>query len=290
MRVLMTGGGGFLGTAIREAMAKRDARITSLSTSRSGSDGATLFAPYEALPDLPPQEVVINLAGESVVGRWTARKKAAIYDSRIDATRMLSEWIVGRGEPPRVFVSASAIGIYGDRGAERLTEDSDVDGGRDFLAKVCRDWEQAASPPAWKGVRTVLLRTSNVLDPRGGYLAARLKGPLTGLGSPDAWVSWISRRDWVAAVLFAIDQEKVSGPLNLAAPHPSTQEDFADALGRASHRRVWGRIPGWAIELGLGEFGATVVASQRVFPSKLAANGFEHDDPDLATYLASDFQ
>lgn len=285
----MTGGGGFLGVALRGALVERGATIISLSKSKSGAEGETLFAPYDDLPALPDQDVVVNLAGESVVGRWTAGKKAAIYESRIETTRLLSEWIVARDHPPAVFLSASAIGIYGDKGSERLTEDSDTDPGKDFLAKVCRDWEQAASPPAWKGVRTVLLRTANVLDPSGGYLAARRKPPVTTLGSADAWLSWISRRDWVAAVLHAIDHEEVAGPLNLAAPQPATQEGFAEALARATHRRVWGRIPGWAIELVLGEFGSSVLASQRVYPAKLLATGFTHRDPELAAYFGEAF-
>lgn len=285
----MTGGGGFLGVALRQALIERGAQITSLSKSKAGSEGGTLFASYEALPDLPAQDVVVNLAGERVVGRWTARRKAAIYGSRIETTRLLSEWIVARDQPPLVFLSASATGIYGDKGSERLTEDSDIDQGKDYLAKVCRDWEQAASPPAWKGVRTVVLRTANVLDPSGGYLAARRKPPVVTLGPPDAWLSWISRRDWVAAVLHAIDHEEVAGPLNLAAPSPATQEDFAEALARAAHRRFWGRIPRWAIELALGEFGASVVASLRVYPAKLVATGFAHRDPELAAYLAEAF-
>ncbi|HWA83201.1 MAG TPA: NAD-dependent epimerase/dehydratase family protein, partial [Fimbriimonadaceae bacterium] len=170
----MTGGTGFLGTALRQRLEELGHATTCLSRTRAESAGPTTFVLYERLDRLEPHDWVINLAGESVVGLWTRAKRRAIYESRIETTRRLADWIEKSPEKPSVFLSGSAVGIYGDAGDAPIAESADVSRAPGFLAKVCRDWEHAASSAAWRGTRTVLLRTGQVLDPGGGFLAKAL--------------------------------------------------------------------------------------------------------------------
>jgi len=289
MKILMTGGTGFLGSALRERLAKVGRSITCLSRSRVGAEAGTTFVPFEALADLGPHEAVINLAGESVVGRWTATKRRAIFESRIGTTRELIEWIERCPVRPKVFLSGSAVGVYGDAGEAELTERSDVSRGEGFLAKVCRDWEQAASPAGWRGTRTIYLRTGHVLDPGGGYLAAVLpmmrRFPIVVLGPPKSFIPWISLADWVEMTLFAMDNEAVAGPLNLVSPHPVSQGELAGLLAAKLGKHVWGSVPRWALKLAIGEFGESITVSQRVFPEKALAAGWAFAQDSLASYL-----
>jgi uncharacterized protein (TIGR01777 family) len=289
MKVLMTGGTGFLGGALRKRLEQGGHSITALSRSRSGTQGATTFVPTDALPKLDPHEAVINLAGESVAGLWTRRKRYAIYHSRIDTTRSLADWIERGSVKPAVFLSGSAVGIYGDRGDAELTEEADISRSEGFLAKVCRDWEEAASSAAWRGTRTVLLRTGQVLDPSGGFLGTALplmrRFPMVVLGPRGSWFPWIALDDWVALVVFAMEHESIVGPLNLASPNPVTQGEFSQEIAAKLRKRVWGWVPKWALKLGAGEFGESITFSERAVPAKAMSAGFDFGFRELKDYL-----
>ncbi|MFI5385254.1 MAG: TIGR01777 family oxidoreductase [Fimbriimonadales bacterium] len=290
MKVLMTGGTGFLGSALRRRLEQSGHSITSLSSTRGGIEGGTTFIHEGSLHELGPQDFVINLAGESVVGLWTRSKRRAIYESRVSTTRLLAEWIERSAVKPRAFLSGSAVGIYGDRGTHELTEDSDVSRTEGFLGKVCRDWEHAASPAAWRGTRTVLLRTGQVLDPGGGYLAEVLpmarRFPIVILGPRQAYFPWIALSDWVCLVIFAMENEAVSGPLNLVSPNPALQEDFTRSISLRLGKRVWGCVPRWALQLAAGEFGSSMAFSQRVLPEKALKAGYVFEYSTHDAYLS----
>jgi uncharacterized protein (TIGR01777 family) len=290
MKVLMTGGTGFLGSALRRRLESDGHEITVVSRSKQGKVGASSFVSWSDL-DSEPRDAVVNLAGESVAGIWTARKRKAIYDSRIDTTRKVAEWIDKQTVKPRVFLSGSAVGIYGDRGAEELTEKTDVSRSEGFLAKVCRDWEQAATPAAWKGTRTVLLRTGHVLAPSGGFLGTLLpifrRLPIVILGDRNAYLPWIALSDWVGLAMGALADDQVQGPLNMAAPNPATQEEFTRAAAAYLGKRVWGRVPKGLIRLGAGEFGKSLTVSERVVPARALELGYEFKHALIGDYFRS---
>jgi uncharacterized protein len=291
MKVLMTGGTGFLGSALRKRLESDGHTITCLSRYKTGTEGNTRFVPLGDLPRVDHQDAVVNLAGETVVGLWTPSKRKAIYHSRVDITRELSDWIDKSSHRPDVFLCGSAVGIYGDAGAEPLTEQTDASQAEGFLAKVCRDWEEAASPAAWKGTRSVLLRTGQVLDPAGGYLKQVLpkfkRLPILVIGNNDAYFPWVALDDWIEMVMFALTNEQISGPLNLVSPNPVTQRALTEALAKKLRKRVWGRVPRWVLKLVAGELGESITASQRVFPEKTLKAGYQFRHPELAGYLES---
>jgi len=294
MQLLFTGGTGFLGAALRKRLGDAGHGITCLSRSRTGSEGATTFLGLDSLKDLGPHDAVVNLAGGSVVGLWTRSKRKAIYDSRIVTTRRIADWIEASSKKPDVFLSASAVGIYGDGGSTALTEGADTAHVKGFLAKVCRDWEHAAMPAAWRGTRTVLLRTGQVLDPGGGYLAKALpimrRFPIVVLGRKQAYFPWIALEDWISLVTHAITNEAVNGPLNLASPSPVTQEELVRVIAAKLGKRVWGGVPSWALRLAAGEFGSSMTFSVRAIPEKAIASGFEFAYSRLEPYLSSAFE
>lgn len=289
MKVLMTGGTGFLGSALRRRLESEGHDISVLSRHQSRAEGRTTFLPFEGLANLEPHDAVINLAGEPVLGLWTSKKRRAIYDSRIDTTRQIAAWIDSCEVKPQVFLSGSAVGIYGDRGSEELTERSDVSRAEGFLAKVCRDWEQAASSVAWRGTRVVLLRTGQVFDPSGGFLKTALpmlkRLPIVVLGDRGAYLPWISLSDWVEMVMFALQAADLNGPLNVTAPQPATQEEFSQAVASYLKKRVWGRVPAWLIRVAAGEFGRSITASERVVPAKALSLRFDFQCTDVAMYF-----
>jgi uncharacterized protein (TIGR01777 family) len=240
----------------------------------------TLAAP----PDLHGCEVIVHLAGESVVGLWTAAKKRRIVESRVLGTRRVVEAIGALAEKPEVFVSGSAIGFYGDRGEEELTEASPA--GRGFLAETVQAWEAEAVKAT--GVRTVLLRTSIVLG-KGGALAAMTPPFRLGLGGPlgdgRQWMSWIHVDDWVALALFAVENLDVAGPLNATAPWPARNADFTATLAKTLHRPAFLRVPAFALRAALGGFSAELLDSKRVLPATATAHGFGFRFPELAPAL-----
>ena len=233
-------------------------------------------------------EAVVHLAGEPIGQRWTASVRRRIRDSRIQGTRLLASSIALLANPPRVLVSGSAMGIYGDRGDEVVDETSAV--GHDFLADVAVEWESEADRAGAAGVRVVKIRTGLVLSPHGGALARLLLPFRLGLGgrvgSGRQWVSWIALTDTVRAIRYLIDAKALTGPMNLAAPEPVTNAELASTLGRVLHRPARLPVPATALRLVFGEMGdATLLASQRMIPRRLLESGFQFSYSTLEAAL-----
>jgi uncharacterized protein (TIGR01777 family) len=230
-------------------------------------------------------DAVVHLAGAGVAeGRWTPRRKALIRDSRVKGTKLLAEIFSLLPDKPKTFISASAIGYYGNRADEILDEDSSFGSG--FLAEVCREWEEATRQASDAGIRMVNLRTGIVLNPQGGTMGKMLPLFRWGLGgrigTGKQWMSWISLTDEVAVIRRVLEDETFSGPVNLTAPHPATNADFTDVLGHCLHRPTWLSLPVWAIKGIFGEMGESLLlGSQKVKPGKLMDGHFEFQAPTL---------
>jgi uncharacterized protein (TIGR01777 family) len=242
----------------------------------------------------PRLDAVVNLAGAPIAERWTSARRRAIRESRLNATTTLVSAIAALPVRPAVLVSGSAVGYYGaDRGDEMLDEDSAS--GTDYLAEVAREWERATSPAGEAGIRVVTIRTGIVLGEDGGALARMLLPFRLGvggrIGSGRQWMSWISLEDAVRAIRHAIDESSVSGAMNLVAPEPVRNREFARTLGRVLARPSFFPVPAHALELIFGDMArATILASQRVVPKKLAGAGFEFRHPRLEAALRSEIR
>jgi uncharacterized protein (TIGR01777 family) len=283
--VLITGASGFLGGALAEQLQRDGLSVRALKHGRSAS--STTWDPEAGRIDhnaFEGVDAVVNLAGESLAERWTAERKSRIRDSRVAGTTLLARTIAELPQRPRVLLSASAIGIYGDRGDEELDESSAA--GTGFLADVTREWERATAPATATGIRVVLLRTGLVLSPRGGALAKMLLPYRMGLGgrvgSGRQWMSWIGLGDWVRAAMHALRVDALSGPVNLVSPNPVRNESFVRALARVLGRPAITPLPAFAVDVLFGEMGrATLLGSQRVTPRQLVATGFQFANPEL---------
>ena len=283
MDVAISGASGLIGSALSASLRADGHRVLRLV--RGGvSDGDAIGWDPEAgridAPALEGLDAVVHLAGEGIgEHKWTDEQKAKIRDSRVRSTALLAAAIASRERKPAVFVSGSAIGYYGDRGDEVLTEESAP--GDDFLAGVCVAWEAEAAPATEAGVRTVLTRSGIVLDAHGGALARMLLPFKLGLGgkqgSGKQWMSWIAKADEVGAIRHAIENRGVEGPVNCTAPVPVTNADFARTLGDALHRPTMLPTPLLPLKLRYGgELVETLLlVSQRVVPTKLEATGYE---------------
>jgi hypothetical protein len=279
MIIAITGATGFVGRRLAEAAQEQGHDVIRLS--RSGLGGRRWDPMSEPAP-LQGAEAVVHLAGESLTGgRWTRSKMARIRSSRIVGTRHLLEGI--RAAQPRVLVSASAIGYYGDRGDEELTEESDP--GVDFLATVCSAWESEArhSP-----IRTVLLRTAMVLGP-GGALEKMLPPFTKGLGGRFGdgrqWMSWIHRDDLAALYLFAITHDKLMGPVVAASPQPVRNDEFTRTLAKVVDRPAVFRVPRWGARLAFGKVATVLLSSQKCLPVRALKAGFRFSYPELEDAL-----
>jgi uncharacterized protein len=234
-------------------------------------------------------DALINLAGENVAeGRWTDDKKKKIHDSRVHGTHLLSEAITRLTAKPRVFLCASATGIYGDRGDETLDEQSESGGG--FLAGVCREWEKATEPALRAGVRVVNLRFGPILARAGGMLEKMLMPFKMGLGgkigSGKQYISWVALEDAVAAMKLALQDETIRGPLNVVSPKPVTNERFTRALGEVLSRPTVMAMPAFAARLAFGEMAdEMLLVSQKVIPKRLQTAGFQFEYSDLESAL-----
>ena len=234
-------------------------------------------------------DAVFQLAGESIAsGRWTDEKKRAIRDSRVKGTALLSETLAQLSQPPSVFVCASAIGYYGNRGDEVLTETSGP--GNDFLASVCVEWEEATRPAAEKGIRTVNTRFGIILDGNGGALAKMLTPFRMGIGGRvgdgKQWMSWITLEDVVAGLKFMLLDTAARGPVNFVAPKPVTNAEFTRTLGRVLARPTFFPVPAFGVRLAFGEMAdALLLSSQRVEPVVLEEKGFPFYWPTLEPAL-----
>jgi uncharacterized protein len=299
-RILLTGSSGFIGTSlVRSLMGER---ISIISLHRhpfpdgggSNTSSQHLWDPYAATPVGDPRSLdgtraAVHLSGANVAGRpWTSAYKQEILESRVKPTLALAILLAGLRPKPAVLVCASAIGIYGDRGDELLTEASLPGSG--FLPQVCLAWEKATQPATDAGIRVVHLRFGVVLSPHGGALAKMLpvfRAGLGGqLGSGRQWISWVALPDAVRAIEFAIQTASLSGAVNVVAPNPATNLEFTRSLGRALHRPTLLRVPTFALRLAFGEMAeATIFESQRVMPARLSASGFDFEYPELETGL-----
>jgi len=233
-------------------------------------------------------DAVVHLSGAPVAGgRWTPARKRLLRSSRIGSTSALVHAMLGAAEPPRVLLSASAIGWYGDTGTSAVDEAAPA--GLGFLAALVRDWETAAQPAAAAGVRVVSLRSGIVLSRRGGMLHALLPAFRLGLGARigpgTQYISWISIADHLRAVRFLLDRPHISGPVNLTAPVPATNAELTRALAAAVRRPAMLAVPGPAVRLALGEMSGELLGSSRVLPSRLLQAGFSFDYPEIGPAL-----
>ena len=289
MNILVTGASGLVGSALVPSLTADGHRITRLVRSQPRPGAAEVrWDPESGSVDaagLEGMDAVVHLAGENIAsGRWTAERKARIRDSRVTGTRILCEALAGLAQPPKVLVSASAIGYYGDRGDELLREERAPGSG--FLPDVCRAWEAATQPAEQKGIRVTPLRTGVVLSPHGGALAKMLlpfKWGLGGvIGSGTQYMSWISLDDVVGAIHHALTTDALRGPVNIVAPHPVTNSVFTKTLGQVLGRPTLLPMPAFAARLAFGEMAdALLLASARVEPARLTASKYAFRYPQL---------
>ena len=304
MRILISGSTGFLGTALIESLLGQGhsiARLVRPATMKGSAvesaSQSVLWDPVSGQFDAAGAEgadTLIHLAGASIAdGRWNASRKQLLRTSRIDATRHLFGALGKLQRPPRVIVAASAIGCYGNRGDETLTEASAP--GNDFLAGLCRDWEAETSRGAEFGARVVIPRFGIILAAHGGALprmALPFKLGAGGrLGNGRQWMSWITLREVTSIVQFALATPGLAGPVNAVSPNPVRNSEFTRVLAKALHRPALFPAPEFALRLALGEMAdALLLVSQRVMPSKLVDSGYAFLQPDLAAALADVFQ
>lgn len=298
MKVAVTGARGLVGTPLCVALEGAGHEVVRLVRREPSAADEVRWDPAGGSVDtagLAGVDAVVHLAGENVGAfPWNAARKRRIMDSRDKGTRTLTEALAGMDAPPRVFLSASAIGIYGNRGDEVLTEESSFGDG--FLAEVCERWEAATAPLEDAPTRVIRMRTGVVLTRQGGALA-KMYWPfwLGGggvVGSGKQYMSWISLEDTVAGFLFALDHESVTGAVNLVGPAPVTNRQFTKALGRALGRPTIFPLPAFVARLVFGEMGEEILlAGQRVVPQRLLDEGFEFQhatlDEALEAALAS---
>lgn len=290
----VTGAGGFIGGALCAALAAGGDRVRRFVRGRAATPGEIAWDPAHRVLDpgaLEGLDAVVHLSGSSLAaGRWTAARKRELMESRVGSSALLARAIHSCRRPPRVLVSGSAVGWYGDRGDETLDESSAP--GRGFLAELARDWEAAAAPASEAGVRVAHSRTGIVLARGGGVLAALERPFALGLGGPlgsgRAWWSWVALGDVVRAIQLALRDERLRGPFNLVAPAPVRQAEFARALGRALHRPAFAPAPVFVLRALLGREMADdmLLAGQRAQPAVLLAAGFRFEEPALEPYLA----
>lgn len=291
--VAITGASGFIGSALTQSFQRDGWRVLALSRSRATSGDQVNWDPEAGTIDagaLQGVSAVVHLAGESIDGRWTDRKKRAIRESRLQGTELIGRTLASLSSPPDVLVSGSAVGYYGaDRGDEPLTENASP--GTDFMGKLGVEWEGAASPAAEAGIRVVHPRMGVVLDPRGGALKRMLPPFRLGaggrMGSGRQWMAWITLRDAVRALRFLVDRPDLSGGVNVVA-EPVSNAEFTRALGNALGRPTVMMVPTPALRLAFGEMAdGTILASQRVLPRRLLDAGFEFEHPRIDVALSA---
>ncbi len=294
MRVLVTGASGLIGSALCDELLARGDEVVALSRdperTRNGRPGIAWHR-WQPTLERPPAEAfegvegVVHLLGEPIDQRWTAAAKERIMETRRTGTHNLVGTIVGLEHRPAVLVSQSAVGYYGDRG-DAPVDESRPPGGPSFDSEVVQAWERAAQEVSASGVRLVITRTGQVLDPNGGMLSELLTPFKLGVGGPLAggaqYLSWIHIADEVGILLWALDNPAVSGVINATAPEPATNKEFSKALGRALGRPAIVPVPGLVLDLKFGpEFGKVLRGGQRVLPKRALELGYEFRHPRL---------
>jgi uncharacterized protein len=301
-RILVSGASGMIGNALIQSWASDQIDLTRLVRAQPGHRSAiargksivwdpAASQPFRDLRELAGIEAAVHLSGANVAGgRWTEKYKREIVTSRVQSTRALVEALVQLNPLPRVLVCASAIGIYGNRGEELLTEDSSP--GTGFLAETCLAWEAATRVAEDAGIRVVHTRFGVVLSPKGGALAKLLPlfrlGLGGNLGDGREWMPWLTLRDAVGVLRFCVDSENLSGAVNAVAPNPVTNAAFTRALGASVHRPTVLPAPAFALRMAFGEMAdQALLASARVIPEKLTQAGYQFIDPEIARALRS---
>jgi len=294
MKVLITGGLGFVGTQLSVRLLERGHQVTVVDRSPEPhahtpreviyiSGDSTLKGSWQE--EIAHQDGVINLSGTSIFGRWNDKTKKLIYDSRILTTRN----VVDAMSPKKgsVLCSTSAVGYYGFRNDELINEEGFP--GDDFLARVCVDWENEANIAADKGVRVAITRFGIVLGKTGGALGQMIPAFKKFVGGPlgggNQWFSWIHMEDLLKAFIFVFENQEISGPVNFCSPNPIRNKELAKALGRVLSRPSFLTTPGFILKLVMGEFGSVLLEGQKVIPSKLMEHGFTFRYPDIAQAL-----
>lgn len=288
MKILVSGASGLIGTALVPFLTTGGHAVTPLvrSQPRPGVNGI-LWDPERGVHDpasLEGFDAVVHLAGENLVGRWTANKRTRIRDSRVMGTKTLCDTLARLSSPPKVIVSASAVGYYGDRGAEVLTDESPA--GQGFLAGVCQAWEEATLPAVQRNIRVVTARIGIVLSPAGGALAQMLRPFRLGLGgvigSGEQYVSWVALDDVLGAILHVLFTDTLHGPVNITAPQPVTNRQFAATLGRVLGRPTLLPVPARVVRMALGEMADELLLSgAHVQPQRLQEAQYTFRHPEL---------
>jgi uncharacterized protein (TIGR01777 family) len=292
MKVAISGATGLIGTALRESLAADGAQIVAISRKPSVSPLETIAwdvenGRFDASP-LEQVDAVVHLTGEPIAQRWNEARKKAIRESRVKSTKLLVEGLKSLTRRPKVLVSGSAIGFYGERGDEVLKESSPPGSG--FLPETCQAWEHAAMEAMGLGIRTAVLRTGIVLSTRGGALKTMLPPFRLGVGGPvgsgKQWMSWIHIDDIVGAIRHVLEKDELMAAVNGTAPEPATNAEFTRALGRALSRPAFLPAPTVGLKIAFGEMASILLEGQRVLPRKLLDTGYRFRFPDLSGALS----
>ncbi len=298
MKILITGGTGFVGTQLTSRLIQDKKEVTILTRSIKKSDKAPQGISYlEGDPTkkgpwqeaIKEHDAIINLAGASIFSKWTEEHKKEIRESRVSTTQNIVEGIPSHAEKNITLFSTSAVGYYGFCGDEERTEDSPP--GNDFLARIAVEWEGEAFKASKKGARLVITRFGIVLGEKGGALSKMIPlfkkyigGPI---GSGKQWFSWVHIKDLAEAFVFLMKHPEISGPVNVCSPNPVRNRDLAKALGKVLYRPSFFPAPGFMVKLVLGEFGSVILEGQRVIPRRLLDAGFIFQYPDIEKALQS---
>jgi uncharacterized protein (TIGR01777 family) len=291
--VAITGASGFIGSALSRALSAHGSEVRPLVRPGKTAPGGIAWDPRAGTIDaagLEGVDALVHLAGENIAaGRWTAAQKAELRASRLAPTELLARTLAGLKNKPAVWISASAIGFYGDRGDAPVDEHAGP--GSDFLSELAMAWEGATAPAQEAGIRVVHARFGVALDPTGGALAKMLLPFKLGLGgrigSGTQVMSWVAREDAIAALVFLLEQPGAQGPYNVTAPRPVTNAEFTSALGHALSRPTIFPLPGALARLALGEMAdVALLKGARVLPARLLESGFRFTYPELGPYLA----
>jgi uncharacterized protein (TIGR01777 family) len=291
VKIVLAGGSGLIGSALLPALTAAGHDLVRLVRREPSAPGEIFWDPARGTIDagaLAGIEAGVHLSGATIDQRWTQARKHEIRESRVESTRLLATTLAGLEPKPLVLVSAGGVGIYGDRGDEVLTEESEPGSG--FLAEVAVAWEAAAEPARTAGIRVVNFRHGVVLSRRGGALARMLTPFRLGvggrIGSGRQWLSWVAIDDLVSAYLFALDHGELAGPVDLTSPSPVTNDRFVKALGRALRRPTVLPLPAFAVRTLFGEMGdAALLQGQRALPARLLGAGFEFRYAELDAAL-----
>jgi uncharacterized protein len=293
MKILITGGTGFIGSALTRSLTEQGCEVSVLSRNPD-SVAKICGAGIKSLGNLnqlkleDSYQVIINLAGAPIFGaRWSDARKQVIRDSRIGLTRQLVACMARMTVKPELLISGSAIGYYGDQGDTVLTEASETH--KDFSQQLCTDWENEAKKAEQLGVRVCLIRTGLVLAEGGGLLQRMLFPFRLGLGGRlgdgQQWMSWIHRQDWIAIAQMMMADSSMQGTYNATAPNPVTNSEFTRILAHCLHRPALLPVPAWLLKILLGEMSELVLGSQRVMPERLLAQGFKFQYADISSAL-----